>query len=73
MRTTLDIDDDVLQAARQRARAEKISVGKALSLLARESLPGEDATTHRNGLPLLPGASRRVTAELVAELLDESA
>ena len=35
MRTTLDIDDDVLQAARAIAAAEGITTGKALSMLAR--------------------------------------
>lgn len=35
MRTTLAIDDDVLVLARSVARARKVSVGKALSDLAR--------------------------------------
>jgi len=38
MRTTLDIDDDVLQAARAIAAAEGITTGEALSTLARKGL-----------------------------------
>ncbi|MFN8189191.1 MAG: DUF2191 domain-containing protein [Nocardioidaceae bacterium] len=38
MRTTLDIDDAVLAAARSLARAEGISVGAAVSRLARRGL-----------------------------------
>ena len=34
MWTTLDIDDDVLQAAREIARPEGIAMGKVLSSLA---------------------------------------
>ncbi len=38
MRTTLKIDEDVLQAARRMAGDENISVGKILSRLARRGL-----------------------------------
>lgn len=38
MRTTLKIDEDVLQAARRMAGDENISVGKVLSRLARRGL-----------------------------------
>ncbi len=40
MRTTLDIDDDVLQAAKELARAEKKTAGQVLSELARKGLTG---------------------------------
>lgn len=40
MRTTLDIDEDVLQAVKERARREKRSAGEVLSELAREALTG---------------------------------
>jgi hypothetical protein len=76
MRTTLDIDDDVLAVARARAMQERSSIGQVLSTLARRALqPGSRATaTARNGLPLLPGKSSRrpVTLELVNQLRDES-
>lgn len=38
MRTTLDIENDVLEAARELARRQKTSVGKTLSDLARLAL-----------------------------------
>lgn len=38
MRTTLDIDDDVLQAAKERARRENRTAGEVLSDLARQAL-----------------------------------
>jgi hypothetical protein len=38
MRTTLDIDDDVLQAARELAKRRRGTVGKLLSELARKGL-----------------------------------
>ena len=38
MRTTLDIADDVLQAAKERARYEKKTLGEVISELARRAL-----------------------------------
>jgi hypothetical protein len=38
MRTTLDIADDVLQAARERARREQKTIGEVVSDLARHAL-----------------------------------
>ena len=38
MRTTLDIDDDVLQAAKERARRENRTTGEVISELARLAL-----------------------------------
>ena len=38
MRTTLDIDDDVLQAARELAKRQRGTLGKLLSELARKGL-----------------------------------
>jgi hypothetical protein len=38
MRTTLDIDDDILQAAKELARAEHKTAGQVLSELARKGL-----------------------------------
>ena len=38
MRTTLDIADDVLRAARELARRERKTIGEAVSDLARQAL-----------------------------------
>ena len=38
MRTTLDIDDDVLHAAKERARREQKTAGQVISELVRQAL-----------------------------------
>lgn len=38
MRTTLDIDEDVLLAAKERARFERATLGQVISALARQTL-----------------------------------
>jgi hypothetical protein len=77
MRTTLEIDDDVLLAAKELAKTQKSTVGKVLSKLARKALgPSRKAAVRRNGIPLLPPRKgmRPVTSARVASLLeDESA
>jgi len=79
MRTTLQIDDDVMQAARVLARRHGSSLGAVISALARRALSTPSAPAAimgqqlRNGLPLLPvqpqGAP--VDLELVNSLRDE--
>jgi hypothetical protein len=74
MRTTLDIDEDVLEAAKELAAAGKTTAGKVLSGLARKGLrPIESQPIFRNGVPLLPPrpGSRPVTMEEVNRLRDE--
>lgn len=74
MRTTLDLDDDILQAAKELAAAQGSTAGKVLSELARRGLAGsgESAST-RNGVPLLPArlGGPRVTMKRVNELRDD--
>ena len=60
VRTTLQIDDDVLEAARCIADDERVSVGEILSRLARRGLdprPDEPAWNH-----LPPSMTRRPPA-----------
>jgi len=75
MRTTLDIDDDVLQAAKEIAATQGISMGKAVSDLVRKGLaPVKQKVRVRNGVPLLPPRSPDsppLTVEFVRQLLDE--
>jgi hypothetical protein len=74
MRTTLDIDDDVLQAAKEIANSRQTTAGKVLSDLARKSLtPEAAAQRYRNGVPLLPRrpGARKVTSADVYRLRDE--
>jgi len=58
MRTTLNIDSDILKAAQAKADYEGVSIGKALSEIARQGLkPGPAINRHNNRLPqfTLPG------------------
>jgi hypothetical protein len=73
MRTTVDIDDDILQAAKELASARRSTTGKVLSDLARTALQPKRAGTVRNGVPLLPRRSAdatRPTMKLVNDLRD---
>lgn len=77
MRTTLDIDDDVLLAAKERARRERKTAGQVLSELARRGLTvpvgvervREPVPVH--GFRPFPAAGRPVTNELVDRLRDD--
>ena len=75
MRTTLEIDDDVLQAAKEIAAAEGRTAGKVLSELARKGLtPVRQKVRVRNGVPLLPPpvpGTPPMTMKRVNELRDE--
>ena len=74
MRTTLDIDIDVLAAAKEIAAARSTTAGKVLSDLARKSLTSsEEQPIVLNGVPLLPPrpGARPVTVEEVNRLRDQ--
>ena len=49
MRTTLDIAEDVLETAKERARREKKTVGEVISELARAALTAAPATLKAQG------------------------
>ncbi|MEL4357683.1 MULTISPECIES: hypothetical protein [unclassified Luteococcus] len=72
MRTTLSIDDDVLESARQIASAQRTTTGAVISELARRALLTAtpiSQTAVRNGFPVLPHRGGRVTSELVDDLM----
>jgi hypothetical protein len=72
MRTTVDIDDDALQAAKEIAAMKETTLGKVVSELLRQALAPARTTKVRNGVPLLPlrrGAP--LTMKRVNELRDE--
>jgi hypothetical protein len=52
MRTTLDIENDVLDAAKALADARGSSVGAALSELARRGVAARTSLSARNGFPV---------------------
>ena len=75
MRTTLEIDDDVLQAAKEIAANRSTTAGRVLSDLARRALAPGKASRLRNGVPLIPRrpkGSARPTMALVNRLRDEA-
>jgi hypothetical protein len=79
MRTTLDIADDVLQAAKERARREKKTMGKVISELARSALTApprvlntrEQKATY--GFGPFPKRGGIVTNELIDKLREDDA
>ncbi len=70
MRTTLDLDADVITAARSIARIRKSSIGAVVSELARKGLR---ESRIKDGVPTFPrsGSTTMVTMELVNELRDQ--
>lgn len=64
MRTTLTIDDDVLAAAKQFADVRGITLGEAVSQLARATLTERRRYGTRNGIILLPDAPSAESATL---------
>ncbi|MEL4505433.1 ribbon-helix-helix protein, CopG family [Luteococcus sp. H138] len=76
MRTTLTIDDDVLEAVRQLAADQRRTLGEVISELARQSLhsmPEPREARIRNGFAALAGSGHTITSSDVYRLqeLDE--
>jgi hypothetical protein len=73
MRTTLDIDDDVLAAAKELASGQNTTTGRVISDLARKALtePTGDKATWQNGVLVLPKRGGIVTNELIDRLAEE--
>jgi hypothetical protein len=74
VRTTLDIDEDVLESAKELAARRRTTAGRILSELARSALAPRDRTRRkRNGVPILPKhrGTRLVTPEIVNRLRDQ--
>lgn len=77
MRTTLNIEDDVLYAVKERARREKRTAGEVLSDLARQALtgrhPGDEIAENESfyGFDPFPHRGPAVSNALIDELRDE--
>lgn len=73
MRTTVNLDEDILQTAKHLAQEREQSLGRVLSDLVRDGLqPKSKVIARRGAIPILarkPGA-RPVTAQAVKELLE---
>ena len=78
MRTTVDIEDDILAAAKEIARRGKVSVGRVLSRLARHGLTQspvpnttlEPATIAVHGFRPFPSRGTIVSNEFIDQLRD---
>jgi hypothetical protein len=73
MRTTLDIEDDVLQAAKELAKREGTTAGQVLSALARKGLNAKASKNYtiRNGVPVLASRGEIITIEKIQAIMDE--
>ena len=77
MRTTLDIDSDVLQAAKDRARREKKTTGEVISELARSALTAQpegstaQAPKARYGFRPFPKRGGIVNNDLIDKLRED--
>ena len=82
MRTTLDIEDDVLLAAKETARRNKLSIGAVISDLARRTLTAQSTPQGRRretrhaglaklGIEPLPRRGGVVTNEIINQLRDD--
>lgn len=78
MRTTLDIDDDVLFAAKELAIKQRKTAGKIVSEIFRRGMHiGSPAPALKkgqpyalkNGIPILPSRGELVTTEHVQEVM----
>lgn len=72
MRTTLDIDPDVLDAARELARQRDQSIGAVISALARSGLRTTQVEVV-DGLPVIRATAEAqvITSEMVRRALDD--
>ncbi|TAG49496.1 MAG: antitoxin [Betaproteobacteria bacterium] len=79
MRTTLDIDDDILSASKELAKAAGKTAGQVISELARKALTDRNEQTPVDsqrpratfGIQPLPHRGGIVTTEMVRQLMDE--
>ena len=72
VRTTLNLDEDVLEIAKQLAQQKRTTTGQIISELVRQALQPKAAPRMRNGVPLFepkPG-ERRPSLALVNRLRD---
>jgi hypothetical protein len=74
MRTTLNLPEDILIAARHVAQREKLSLGDAISVLVRRGAaagaPAPAQQPLRGRFALLPARDEVITPQQVRELMD---
>lgn len=75
MRTTLTLDDDILELATRQAKLRGVSLGKTVSDLVRRGLSASTPAQDKGGLVVfrLPADSPKVTSEDVRRIEAEGA
>ena len=75
MRTTLTLDDDILELAARQAKLRGVSLGKTVSDLLRRGLSAPTPSQDKNGLVVfqLPADSPKVTTDEVRRIEAEGA
>jgi hypothetical protein len=75
MRTTLTLDDDILELAARQAKLRGVSLGKTVSDLLRRGLSAPTPSQEKDGIVVfqLPVDSPRVTTDEVRRIETEGA
>lgn len=74
MRTTLDLEEDIILVAKQLSRQRRTTMGKIVSSLVRKALEPTHQVSVRNGVPLFtpePGAPKP-SLTLINRLRDQA-
>jgi hypothetical protein len=73
MRTTLNLDDDVVELLKEYAESRSVALGRAASELVRKGLAAPVQTRMVNGFHavVLPANSPKITAKQVKQLLED--
>lgn len=73
MRTTWNVDDEIVEEVKQYARARSLPAGEAASQLIRRGLNARLGIRFEHGIPVfdVPGNSPIVTGEHAQRLIDE--
>jgi len=74
MRTTVDLEEDVLLAAKEIAKQRGTTLGQVMSDLARQALTRRTSVSTKHGVPIFPVKPDAgvVTLEIVNRLRDET-
>lgn len=74
MRTTINMDEDVLRAVRSLARERGASLGDVVSALVREALKPPDTPTYSGDFPVFQvrEGAPPITPEMVESALEDS-
>lgn len=74
MRTTINLDDDVLLAVKERAQRERRTIGEVLSELARQALAGRvppQGPEQFHGFHPLPPRGRPISNAMIDRLRED--